>query len=536
MNPPLFNTVSFDPEKGRLLFGMPSRYTELSGLLHSLVDAYWEKHSATGTAKFCPSNVKVFQGWRYGFDELARKEIVGKVRTAMSEHGKHIAGLKKTLRPFQVEGVHFIEAMQGRALIGDEMGLGKTVQVLAWLQMRTDIKSALVVCPASLKLNWANECLAWTTGIRPVVMAGTRPEPLHAWSGTRTLFICNYDVLPTWLDTIKAARMQVLVLDECHYVKTRTAKRTKATKELSKHVPHVLALSGTPVVNRPAEFFSVLSMVDPLLFPSWHKYTERYCDPKWNGFGLDVSGATNTEELHHILISKVMIRRLKKDVLKELPPKTRTTIPVQIVNMAEYVQQESQLRELLGKGGSGVNALSMLEILRQIGLHGKLPVVKEWIEDFLDSGEKLVVFGHHTEGLDYLERHFGKKCVRISGGISMQDRQRAVDRFQKDPTCRLFVGNIKAAGVGITLTTASNVAFIEFPWSPGELVQAEDRCHRIGQKDAVNVWFMVAKNTVETHICSLLEKKAEVLGDLLDGKDADLSILPELYATLRRKP
>jgi SWI/SNF-related matrix-associated actin-dependent regulator 1 of chromatin subfamily A len=414
---------------------------------------------------------------------------------------EQIEGLKKELFPFQKKGVAFIEAKKGRALIADEMGLGKTVQALAWLQLHPELRPALIVVPASLKLNWDREAKDWMTDPKIVMLSGQNSD--FGINPEAEIVIINYDILKYWADVIREYPFKVLIADEVHYVKNNSAGRTKALKKVAKNIPHFIGLSG------------------------FWDYVRTYCNAVNNGYGWDFSGAANTQELHNRLVGSIMIRRKKEEVLEDLPAKTRSFIPTPMSTeeFKEYMQAEKDfigwVRRSKGKEAaekaSNAATLTSIEGLKQLAVKAKLAHILNWITNFLDSDEKLVVFATHREIIDFLMLGFGSRAVKIDGTIHPRERQAAIDRFQTDPGVRLFVGNIQAAGVGITLTAASNVAFIELPWTPGDLVQAEDRCHRIGQKEAVNIYYLLAAGTIEERIANLLDRKRVVLDSILDG-------------------
>ena len=443
-----------------------------------------------------------------------------------------IPGLKGLLYPFQTRGVAFIETNGGRALVADEMGLGKTIQTLAWIQLHPEKRPVIIVVPASVKLNWEREAKAWLTKPKTEILSGGIP-----WKTTAEILIINYNILPKWINELKRRKAQILVTDECHYYKSNKALRTKAIKKVGKGIPHVIALSGTPIVNRPIEAFNAISLINSDIFPNFFHFAHKYCKPKYNGFGWDFNGHSNEEELHKILTDSIMIRRLKKDVLPDLPNKVRSFIPLELDNYNEYVNAEynfiSYIKQTKGpdaaEKASNAEMLGQIEILKQLAVKGKLEQAIDWIQDFLNTDEKLVVFATHKFVISTLMEKFGKVAVKIDGSVTGINRQKAVDGFQNNTRIRLFIGNIQAAGIGITLTASSNVAFLELPWTPGELDQAEDRCHRIGQRSSVNIHYLLAINTIEEKIAKLLDSKRRVLDAVLDGKETDVkSLLAEL--------
>jgi SWI/SNF-related matrix-associated actin-dependent regulator of chromatin subfamily A-like protein 1 len=451
------------------------------------------------------------------------------------------------LYKFQEDGLKFIESRHGRALIGDEMGLGKTIQALAWLRIHPEARPAVIVVPASLKLNWRREAYKWMDRSQETVMilsGSPNGNGQELALPAASVIIINYDILKKWNPILKKLSPKAVVIDESHYVKNNKAQRTLAVRDLAKGVPHVIAMSGTPIVNRPIEFYNAISIVNPTVFPSWYKFATRYCAPKFNGFATDYSGASNTEELHQILTKTLMIRRLKKDVLKDLPAKIRSVVPLELENRSEY---NEAVRDFLGwlertegeeaaERASAAEALVAIGKLKQLAARGKLNAAISWIRDVVDQDEKIIVFAVHHWMVDALMAEFGKQAVRLTGKESQEQRQAAVDNFQNDPDIKVFVGNTKAAGVGITLTAATHVVFVELGWTPGEMCQAEDRAHRIGQEETVNVYYLVAEDTIEEDIAIMLDQKAEVLSQILDGKEVEKhSILGELLKKMKKE-
>ncbi len=469
------------------------------------------------------------------------EEILNRGRVSIDEVKEvDVPGLKKELFPFQKKGVAFIEAKDGRALIGDEMGLGKTIQALAWLHLHPEKRPAIILCPASLKLNWAKEVRETLPGKQNIqVLQGTKPCTI-----TGDIVIINYDILNTWLEKLQALKPQVLIFDEAHYIKNNSAQRTKATKKLAKKIPHVIALTGTPIVNRPVEGFNIIQTIDKTVLPNWWTFVHRYCGAHHNGFGWDFSGASNKEELHKKLVETVMLRRKKADVLPDLPDKLYSFIPMEMSNRDEYGKAENDFIEYLqevkgvaaAKKASQAEHLVKIEALKQLAVKGKMKQAIQWIRNFLDTnGNKLVVFTVHKAAVATLMDEFKEQAVKVDGSVSTTQRDQAVRAFQEDPKVKLFVGNIQAAGTGLTLTAASSVAFLELPWTPGDLVQAEDRCHRIGQKDSVNVYYLLAERTVEEKIAELLDEKRQVLEAVLDGKEVEeTQLLSELIKSYQR--
>jgi len=509
----------------------------------------WNPDSKTWTMLPTIGNARKLKEWGFVFGDKLEKwyqKTDAKYTKKKITPIKDIPGLKRELYQFQADGVGFIEQRDGCALVGDEMGLGKTAQSIAWLQYKKPFPAVIVV-PASLKMNWEREVKMFSDDMTVEVLNG-RPTS-DSYKIHTDIVIVNYDILPDlfeqikddrgkivsrkvkregWADLLAIAGIKTLILDEVHYTKDSKRNRTKAVKKLAKRAKHIIALSGTPIVNRPVEFFNCLNMIAPEMFQNFWKYAKKYCGATHNGYGWDFSGASNTAELHKRLSDSIMIRRLKKDVLKDLPAKTRTVTPIEIDNYSEYANIRDNFIEWIedtegaakAEKVSAAEVLVKIEALKQVAVKGKMKTAIGWIEDFLESDEKLIVFATHHSTIDTLYNHFSKRTgtVKLDGRDSQAKKQKAVDDFQNNDDVRLFIGNIKAAGVGITLTAASNSCFIELPWTPGDADQAEDRCHRIGQDWPVTAWYLIAKDTIEEDIAELLDSKREVLSAILDGK------------------
>jgi SWI/SNF-related matrix-associated actin-dependent regulator 1 of chromatin subfamily A len=278
-------------------------------------------------------------------------------------------------------------------------------------------------------------------------------------------------------------------------------------------------------------------MINPALFPSWWGFATRYCGLKKTFWGTNVSGATNIEELHQKLTETVMLRRLKQDVLPELPEKIRSVVPIEITNQTEYCQAESDfilwLRKkegrLAAEKAERAEAITRITYLKTLAARGKIETALSWVQDCIETNNKIIVFAVHHEIIDSVTKKFPEVSVKLTGSENLEQRQKAIDTFQNDPNCKIFVGQLQAAGIGITLTAASHVVFLECGWKPSEHDQAEDRAHRIGQKSCVNIYYLVAENTIEEEIIKLIDQKREILQRILDGTTPETeSILTEL--------
>ena len=440
-----------------------------------------------------------------------------------------VKGLKKKLRKFQRRGLAFLESRKGRALLADEMGLGKTCQSLAYTQLHKDKMPVLIVVPGYLKLNWKAEIRGWLRNRKVRLLEGQTPKRLR----TDRVYLINYAVLSYWTKELRRIKPQIVIFDEVHYIKNRDAIRTKAALSIARKIPHVIGLTGTPTQGRALDLYSIIMLIDDCIFPSYWYYMQRYCGAKWNGYSFDFTNDTNTEELHDILTKTIMLRRTKAEVLPELPPKTRTVIPLEIDNEGEYRKAEEDFEEWLEFTGGSKDedqCENKMEALKQLAVAGKMKRVVQWLEDFLESGEKLIVVCVHRQTVVDLGKHFGKRAVVIHGGVPAKKRHKLARKFQKQDKVRLWIANIEAGGLGFNLTAASNVATIEFDWDPMKHEQIEDRGYRIGQKSkSYNCWYLTAVGTVEVHIIKLLDKKRDVFAKLVDGKaGADFNLVDEL--------
>lgn len=448
--------------------------------------------------------------------------------------------------PYQKAGIAYA-AGRRVTLIGDEPGLGKTIQAIGIINANPDIRKVLVICPASLRLNWKRELSKWLC--RPmsitIVNGGTPAD----WQSAADIIIINYDVVGKHRARIDAAGpYDLLVIDEAQCLKNRDAKRTQAVYGSKTQQPiaasKTVVLTGTPIVNRPIELYSFLRFADSNgIGRNFMAYAKKFCDAKHNGYGWDFSGASNLDQLQRILREKFMVRRLKADVLKELPAKRRQVIELPANGAADAVKAEQEsaayreeiLAELqaavelakasqdpqdyaqaVAKLREGVAvAFTAMAHARVAVAVAKAPYVAEHLEAALENGP-VICFAHHHVVIDALAAYFGSRCMTITGDTPFAERQAAVDKFQAGGL-DLIIGNIQAAGVGLTLTRSSHVVFAELDWVPGNLSQAEDRCHRIGQQNSVLVQHIVLEGSLDAAMARAVVAKQEVIAAALDN-------------------
>ncbi|MBN1250159.1 MAG: DEAD/DEAH box helicase [Anaerolineae bacterium] len=397
------------------------------------------------------------------------------------------------------------------------------------------IRSVLIICPASLRLNWRREAKRWL--VRPLSV-GIAVDTFPATD----VVVVNYDRLGRHRAALRSREWDLLVIDEAHYLKNPKAQRTQEVlgrpkRGAKESIRPILAsrrmfLSGTPILNRPVELWPILRACG---WTDWLAFVKRYCGAYRNRFGWDVSGATNLDELQQRLRSELMVRRLKADVLTELPPKVRQVIEVSANGAGHQVQAELELLRRLSPTAADDDFLEAVSRLQQrdFGAFGelsrlrhetalaKVQAVVEHVIDCVESSPKIIVFGHHKDALGKVRSGLAKasiKSVVLTGDMGPDDRQRSVDRFQHDPEVQVFLGTIGAAGVGLTLTAANHVMFAELDWVPGNMSQAEDRAHRIGQRDSVLVQHIVFEGSLDAMIAQTLIRKQQVIEQALDAK------------------
>jgi len=450
--------------------------------------------------------------------------------------------------PFQKAGIAYAANREG-TLIADEMGLGKTIQAIGLINLM-GFENVLVIVPASLRLNWKREIEKWIVN-KDLTIAVVDSQDVDVT--TANIVIVNYDRLKgAVLDALMTLDFDLIVLDEAHACKNTNAQRTKrvlgsydrrtkvTTPGLIARAKYKLFLTGTPILNRPIELQPLVGALDPRQFGNFFTFGKRYCAASQTKFGWDFTGSSNLPELQERLRASIMVRRLKADVLTELPPKCRTIVVLNQNGLAAVVADESstwtqtgfdlgqlhtdaELALASGDEHAYRAAVSKLDTALKVAFEdmsavrhtmavAKIPAVIDHCDELIEGGlSKLVIFAHHHDVINAIAAHYGATAVVVDGTTPNEQRDANVQRFQNDPNVTIFVGSIRAAGVGITLTAASHVVFAELDWTPGMVSQAEDRCHRIGQRDNVTVQHLVVDGSLDCRLAEVIVWKQGVI-------------------------
>jgi SWI/SNF-related matrix-associated actin-dependent regulator 1 of chromatin subfamily A len=424
-------------------------------------------------------------------------------------------------------------------ILADDMGLGKTTAaVIASIESRA--KKVLIVCPASLKINWDREIKNYTDR-RVLIVEGRK------WGSTFDYYIINYDILKNYHTTEKSEdsddykllvneKFDLAIVDEAHYVSNTTANRTRLLNDVLETIPRVWLLTGTPMTSRPINYFNLLKIVDSPLTLNWQSYVRRYCKGYQFSVGnrkvWNTSGASNLDELRERTKSYVL-RRMKTDIL-DLPEKIVTPVFVELSSKMYDEELEEFTRISNDKKDNETISVTLNRLMkiRQLIAYEKIPYTCELIDKCLDQGKKVIVFTNFTMSLDMIHEKYKKNSVILNGSMSKEKKQEAVDRFQNEDKVKVFISNIVAGGVGITLTAAEVVIMNDLSFVPAHHSQAEDRAYRYGQKNSVLVYYPVFENTVEKIIYNILQKKKGIIDQVMGDGEYSESFSKDLIKSL----
>ncbi|NXP82879.1 SMAL1 protein, partial [Ramphastos sulfuratus] len=421
-----------------------------------------------------------------------------------------------SLMPFQREGVNFAILRNGRLLLADDMGLGKTIQAICIAAYYRKEWPLLVVTPSSVRFTWAEAFHRWLPSLSPgstnVIVTGK--DNLTA----SLINIVSFDLLSK-VDKQLKSTFRVVIIDESHFLKNIKTARCRAAMPLLKAAKRVILLSGTPAMSRPSELYTQIAAVQPTFFPQFHAFGLRYCDARKMPWGWDYSGSSNLTELKILLEESIMIRRLKSDVLSQLPAKQRKMVVVAPEGISAKTKAllAAEAKKMAQGYKSKQQEKEALLVFYSKTAEAKMYSVVEYILELLESGNhKFLVFAHHKIVLDAIVAELEKKHVeyiRIDGSTPSAERQSLCQKFQYSEKQIVAVLSLTAANMGLTLSAADLVVFAELFWNPGILIQAEDRAHRIGQTSSVNVHYLVAKGTADDYLWPMIQEKIKVLGE-----------------------
>jgi hypothetical protein len=397
---------------------------------------------------------------------------------------------------------------------------GKSIQALSYCFLHPEKRPVIICCPASAKIGWQREIQKWSDAEVAVLYGRSAYETPKSVS----FIVINYDILYDWSAYLCSLYASIIIVDEVQcianrYTETgRVIQRTEGFLNLAKTAEHVIALSGTPITRGPVQFFTILNVLRPELFPDEAMYKKDYCNPKFNGLRWEYEGVTNVSRLRSYLAT-CMIRRKKKDVFSNLPIEEKIVVPLE-VDKDLYKEESEEYEEWFKEhtSASDTEIARRLNLLKSISYDAKRPQILEWIRDFVASREKLVVFCWHRDVCEDLYREFRSMAVMVYGGMDAQKRQKSIDLFQQSDKIRLFVANIKACNTAISLSASDTVAFVELPQTPGDMQQAEERIFIPNDgKKRVAHYYLVAGGTLDEDRAVSLQKRAKTLGKILDG-------------------
>lgn len=461
--------------------------------------------------------------------------------------GEH--GLKVQPYPYQLQGI--ARGLQLKRFInGDDMGLGKTLESIATIN-KADAFPCLVICPNVVKINWQREWHKFTDKKAMVLTDSVRDSWPFFWqTGMNQVFIVNYESLRKYFvrrimkaekwtlkdvefhNTIKLFKS--VIIDESHKVKSTATQQTKFCKGIASGKEYIILLTGTPVVNKPKDLVAQLGIMDRMIdMGGWKGFMLRYCSGP--------NQASNLKELNYKLWQHCFFRREKSKVLTQLPDKVRQIVSCEITNRKEYMDAERDLIDYLKRYKEADDekiqkslkgeVMVRIGILKDITARGKLKEVIDFVKDFRENGKKIILFCNLHEIVDRLMIAF-PSAVCVTGRQNMQEKQASVDAFQKNPKTDVIICSIKAASAGITLTAASDVAFIELPWTYADCDQAESRAHRIGQKDSVNCYYLLGRRTIDQKLYRIIEEKKHISNAVLGAEDNIQTNIVDMMANL----
>ncbi len=452
-------------------------------------------------------------------------------------------------RPYQIDAVKFAEESNVRCIIADEQGLGKTIESLSLLRLHPDkLLPAVIVCPSTVKLQWMFEihriCGKGKEFLVQVIQSGKE----RAMPGFK-IYVITYDMLkgPDLFSFLPEGTIKTLIIDECQRIKNHLSDRAKAVQRVGKITPHIIAMSGTPIKNNAGEYFTVLNLVKPTLFPHYQRYIDNYCDAYSNGWSQKIGGLKNPERFHEDT-KDIIIRRTKSEVLKDLPSIDRKFHHVELDRKLHKVYDSlmQELEDSMYDDNFGPTSpiIAIMGKMRHITGVSKVSECVDFVTEFLISTDrKIVVFTHHQDVMEMLRSQLDSWCadggygkpLTLHSGLNGDDRSRLVATFKEDVNSRIMIASTLAAGEGLNLQFCSDAVLLERQWNPANEEQVEGRFHRFGQLNPVSITYMLASGTIDEYFTELVEIKRSIVAATLDNKTIEWnqsSLMKELAEVL----
>lgn len=432
----------------------------------------------------------------------------------------------ENIRNFQIESIRWLNSKDGNGLLALPMGAGKCLVSLAYT-VQNWLKT-LIICPNSVKLVWADEITKWTDKDYEVINAKDKEISFNKY-----FTIINYDIVKKFLPILQQQDFDCIIVDESHFMKSQKAIRSKAVKKLD--IPKKILLTGTPITNTPLDLWNQLNYINPEEWQNWLNFRNRYIDgyihPRFNYF--IENGTKNMEELSE-RIKPFVLRKRKEEILSELPPKIYNKIIIDIdgeyqkqyklvmKNFKNFLIEYTELTKPEIRKRLRGEAFTKVQLLKQICSEHKVKkfIIKSIVENILENNpeDKIVIFSQYRKTVKDLHQQI-KGSVVMHGGMDIDERKKSVDDLQNNPEVKVFIGTIQVAGVGLTLTRASHVIFVDLCWSPSEQEQGIDRLHRIGTHKPVNIFYILSKDTIDEVVYKLLNKKQSTIDQIIDGQE-----------------
>ena len=455
-----------------------------------------------------------------------------------------------TLWPYQVKGVEFLERSNAKALLADEQGLGKTIQILALIKLhQAELTPCVIVAPSSVTNQWHTE-IREKCGIQGFLTQVIKSGKELAAPGF-DIYVTTYDLLKNekCFSFVKD-NIKLVVIDECQRIKNHLSDRAKAIQKVCKNIEHIIPLSGTPIKNHAGEYFTVLNLIAPRMFPQYSTFIEKDCDSFHNGWGYKVGGLRNPEAFHE-KTKDIIIRRTKDEVLPDLPAKTRKFFHCELDRRLNkrYAEALAELEEAYYNDDSAFEKqsciLAIMTKMREVTGLGKVQNAVDFLTEHVENCErKIVLFAHHHSVVDFLVASYNdwaakndkKPCLNLKAG-SGDAKEKVVSQF-RDDDYQVMLASTQAAGEGLNLQFCSDAVMLERQWNPPNEVQAEDRFHRFGQENKVSITYMIATETIDEYFTELVEAKRAIIASTMDNKEVEWdqsSLMSELANILVTK-